>query len=43
MLPVAGILKIELLQSPAGFAEALAVSRPTACKTCVFKQLKLQN
>jgi hypothetical protein len=31
------------LQNPVGFAQALAVFRPTGCKTAVFKRLLLQN
>jgi hypothetical protein len=34
---------LSLLQNPVGFAQALAVFRPTGCKTAVFKRLLLQN
>jgi hypothetical protein len=34
---------LSLLQKSVTFAQALAVVRPTGCKTAVFKRLLLQN
>jgi hypothetical protein len=36
-------LQKSLLQKSVTFAQALAVFRPTGCKTAVFKRLLLQN
>jgi hypothetical protein len=35
--------KLSLLQNPVGFAQVLAVSRPTAYETCFFQRLLLQS
>jgi hypothetical protein len=34
---------VSLLQKSVTFAQALAVFRPTGCKTAAFKRLLLQN